>query len=990
MALTIMNLSHAVVRAADKTECADTLKELTPEKVLERLKSLPPIALDTPTVREAIARLINDLKDLHPMFQEVRSTLLDLMNGRIDLDTAIEKLQSSQERITKTAAETLAKSDPNNPEVRRLLEGLKILLNDTQGLKKQLQDYKENPEKLKDDQQKQKEENERSQEEQDSDGDQDGQQQDGQKGDKSQNNKKGKKQKSDKNSKEQSEDQDESADGDKDGDSDQKGDQGNESEDGQQGQKGQKSKQGQKGQKGKSGEPDQDGEDSDSGDAAEGQSQSSKQSQKPSQSSGKSKSDNGSSDQTLNQLLEQLRQELDQKRKAKGEKIEEEKDQGDPSKENGEDQNSGQNSAKSAKEAIEKLKKPDPLEPRDESQRRQPPPPKQNSELPKPTDLEQSEILKAMVKQMFAHALRQYGNSDRLTEALRDFEAFCRNADQRIMHTEFIESYVKRAAELQDELDNLGVRYADLEVLGLSVTNGGGRRTDVRRKVEFLDKLFKELQNVTQLTSEEQNVHDIVKILSQVQNQSKDDGIRTLVDAFLAKLTGPLSRRLIRNIYADASGRFDMARLLDDLKHRRLDNFLFLSRLKKYLNILLRRTNKPAFDKHPRGKASPMNEYAPELVLAQEIDELQHFYRDGIPPKEDAARVMSGDMLKYEYRDPKIVENPKHPFPKEITVILIDVSGSMDMQHKWVVRDGLVAAYVDRSQIPVASRSGEHTVVVIPFHSEVGTPEKLKSLKEALEYFERHMKFPKNAGGGTDITKALVEVYRMIAEAKKGQGELQRANILLLTDAEDSIDRTAIDKAAHDVGPEMEVFFSSIILGTTNEHLKKLVKDFVPGRQVPKQHLFYQEIGFGEITDLVNHDATFDAFLKAAEKYSTDLDRSLDPTVVMRLKDSLVGLAARKRMREQSINSQVVINLRQALSQEPVRQDAVAAEKLMKLFLTGARSSISAGWSENLRAYALDQYLEACAQVLKSSKWDVLAALPMSMKNELRLWVFGK
>lgn len=294
--------------------------------------------------------------------------------------------------------------------------------------------------------------------------------------------------------------------------------------------------------------------------------------------------------------------------------------------------------------------------------------------------------LKALMDRLWVRALRTYGSHAALVSELRSYRDLCHSLSAQYPRSTFLTQYAARSDELLQKIDLLRVDYRNLEELGLSIL-GDPTHWDqgVVRKLRYLDHLYRTLSESAPLTSEESSAYEMVKRLLAIADAKKPNvSDRQLGMTFLSQLLGPLSRRSILDRYPSSKGSMepDWAKLATDIRSGKLNEFLIMSNLREYLEILEKHQNKARTRMVPAGPRMPINEADPELEMADELDQAPHFYRDGAPLEQDFVRVVSGDMLMNAYRDPVPRTIPHRPKRKTVTMLLNDVSGSMGEKNK--------------------------------------------------------------------------------------------------------------------------------------------------------------------------------------------------------------------------------------------------------------------------------------------------------------------
>jgi len=957
---------------AAKEVCEPLLEGESPRvvDVAERLGQLPYIALDTPTIRDAIRNLLTELSELHPDFAQIRELERKLVKGEITPEQASAAAEQWLEEKAERAEQILDKPGPLSQHDRKILEGYRVLLSRGRTLMKRAQQIAEQQK-----QEEQEKENEQEQEKQDQDQqDQDKDQnqdkdQEGQDQDQNQDQQQDQQQDQDKQDQEKDDKQDgDKQDGDKqDGDKQDGDQQGKEKSDQQKpGDKPGDQPSDQPGQDGKEGEAKQ-------GKGKKGKPKKEKQKQgKPEQSqqdSGKKSGDNASQGDVMKRIEDFLKKILKEKEEAEA------KEKSQSSKDKSED------TVKDPKQKKDPLTNMPPKAKEKEAELPQGP------LAPLPPEIS-AEHMKRHLDALWSRTLRQYENHDQLVQSLRSFQDFV--AKQRLQYykMQFLSQYETRAREIIDDLLLAQVSYGNLEDLGLSMIGSiQNSQQHVVRKLRFLDRIFTEISKSGKLTGNENAVHEHVRhLLGKTQGQGITTSDKELGMAFLAQLPGPVLRDRIKKQYAsvDPKEPINWTKLAVDLRAGKLDQLLVTGRVRQYLNMYLKQTMVPKYYKDYRGPRLPINESEPSLELAEDLANMQFFHRDGAPPELDLLRLVSGDMLENVYRDQKLLSDPKKPKPKKVTVIVFDISGSMASEKRNILRDALIAAYVDNSQVEVILKKGEHVIYAMPFDTTPSEPERVSSLAQAIDYANRLIDQPPSNTGGTNITNALVKVYQTIAKHQKDGGDLDRANILLISDGEDQLDLKAIEKARAEIDPSVEIVMNAILIGDENSDIRKLAKGSTAQTSVGT--VTYQHINKSEVETLTNARER----LKAIEEKSADFNQKVDASFtndkLVRLKQLLMKLSAHREL-DDRLDQGASRQLEQWLKATPAPHSSIEVDKLMGLFLEAVETPLSQGWSASARATTFKEYLESVAKAYNLQPMVCLQLVSQAERARIQKWL---
>lgn len=231
----------------------------------------------------------------------------------------------------------------------------------------------------------------------------------------------------------------------------------------------------------------------------------------------------------------------------------------------------------------------------------------------------------------------------------------------------------------------------------------------------------------------------------------------------------------------------------------------------------------------------------PQLVAQESLDRAWRGIR-GQPEKSLVQNVLEGTLYIPTRRRQVNVPAPGGQMdPKRVTVALYDTSGSMNGQ-PGDFQAALLAAFVDR-----AASERSHKVALMGFDSHVHTVRTVVSHDDAYDVIRNHRHVMKNTNGGTSLMEALKQAFGAILDAQSKANEpLASANIILMTDGQDTVDLDQIRKwiVAIDRRTPLKVMFVSI--NGTNPDLVKLTDDM---RTAGARESYYREFLPEDISD---------------------------------------------------------------------------------------------------------------------------------------------
>ena len=138
--------------------------------------------------------------------------------------------------------------------------------------------------------------------------------------------------------------------------------------------------------------------------------------------------------------------------------------------------------------------------------------------------------------------------------------------------------------------------YKKLEDLGLSMlVAADGGTTNVSRKLQYLDILLGELTKRRIGNQQEEMLHEMDRRFLNSISESGTATDKQLAEAFIAQLTGPLSRKVILAKYSTQNPQEPMnwKQLADDIRGGKLDDLLIYPKLNPYMKMFLNRTMAP-------------------------------------------------------------------------------------------------------------------------------------------------------------------------------------------------------------------------------------------------------------------------------------------------------------------------------------------------------------------------------------------------------------
>lgn len=141
------------------------------------------------------------------------------------------------------------------------------------------------------------------------------------------------------------------------------------------------------------------------------------------------------------------------------------------------------------------------------------------------------------------------------------------------------------------------------------------------------------------------------------------------------------------------------------------------------------------------------------------------------------------------------------------------------------MQNTIKSAYIDASQIEVAQGLADHSIIAIPFGDSVGEASHMNSMKQAYDYFSKIINMPIVSKSGTQITNAILAAYDYVIAQSKANPDLRKANILFLTDGEDSFSIEQIIDKRKQIQKEIDLSFTTINIVKGNSQFEAAEKN---------------------------------------------------------------------------------------------------------------------------------------------------------------------
>ena len=207
------------------------------------------------------------------------------------------------------------------------------------------------------------------------------------------------------------------------------------------------------------------------------------------------------------------------------------------------------------------------------------------------------------------------------------------------------------------------------------------------------------------------------------------------------------------------------------------------------------------------------------LVPAEAVEDIPDALIED--PRTLVLQLATGRLLSRRYVLEEVKRTTRIVMTSEIRVFLLDGSGSM-LGPRARVRDAmLVAELATLAQRLSAVRDVRTAVFFGYFTDEVGPIVKVdthKGTERAISEVCGTVRV-----GGTDIQKALLAAFDVVGKARAKDKELARAQVVLVTDGESTVDEAEIVAARELASGDVPMGVSVVALGAENPALRGLV-----------------------------------------------------------------------------------------------------------------------------------------------------------------------
>ena len=610
-----------------------------------------------------------------------------------------------------------------------------------------------------------------------------------------------------------------------------------------------------------------------------------------------------------------------------------------------------------------------------------------NPKTPKKPDLVQN--LDQLLDSIWSQILNQYQNSSHFMRMVTDFSSLCQSLAVNNPHqAHILQQKIARANELTDKLRLLAVEYKDIEDLATSLSSGSAK-IEFLRRIRYLKTIFEAKDDAHNLENgEERALQTINEILNQLETSLGSANNEVISETFRDLLAGPLSRKVVDENYPPVtkSQQMDADTLVQDLKNGTLNDLVIYNRLKPYVDILFNDLFKPRSFEKFEGPYIPINESDRKLEKLEDFDDIPHAVKEGFSSELELLRLLAGDMLKFAYPEKIKKMDPRKPYPKRASIVLYDISGSMTENHKQDLRNALLTAFMDRSQIEVAKGEGEHTVYLIPFDDRPHETRLIANLAQAQTAFDDFRAHPTGSGGGTSITAALVRAFNLIAEHQKNGGDLERANILLLTDGQDSLDFAKLEEARSQIDPTVDIALNAVTLGVWNDNLSDMVKKYAVKGDGDIGKVSHQHIPYDEIQRLLSPESEVEELIQSAKYFDKTNTSTISDQLIDKARGRMMAVANERSSRDRNAGMQLE-RWAQKLQALKLSSEANELTPLFDVFVDTVVSATGKSWSRFGKLEAWEAFIENSETQTELSQKDLLSYLGAKHRDRIFQWM---
>lgn len=523
------------------------------------------------------------------------------------------------------------------------------------------------------------------------------------------------------------------------------------------------------------------------------------------------------------------------------------------------------------------------------------------------------------------------------------------------------------------------------ETLAEMYKSGNKEFIEALREVEaFLEQMNQDLP----LQSNEQ------ELLSQTKEK-----LKKIQDADRSKIAEKFGQ-LILNVFSEnlttqfLASKFKSGDVWNwDLMMRHFENgslrrLLAVSLLDKANKVLLMRSFIPYESWAFNGAEVRISEGEPHLVQARSLDDIELFYRDGVPLKYDVPRLFSGDLLQGVYQDLNRIDETLFERPRIVTIIKLDISTSMDSAEKHIFRDAMAAAFLNMAIEQKLNGVADHVIYIVPFNVAAVEERRLETLEQFQAEFNKLVGTGIPQAGGTNITEVFRYSFGKVAQHQTSGGDAMLANILIVSDGEDTINIDAVREARKQISGEVKIAVNAINIGEKNATLEQITERPLD-TELDIEKLTYQHVPYTEVARILDTAKLVAKFKELAQKeVVSDFRESIAEQEVIDLARTLASALSDARATDMEAYAKAE-DLSQRLFPIDSGHDlnkfmrngrlAILIESLIAV----VNSSATAALVRHEKAVLLDHGLIQIAKTFGTSRNDIIDQMDKDQKTKL-------
>jgi hypothetical protein len=245
---------------------------------------------------------------------------------------------------------------------------------------------------------------------------------------------------------------------------------------------------------------------------------------------------------------------------------------------------------------------------------------------------------------------------------------------------------------------------------------------------------------------------------------------------------------------------------------------------------------------------------------------------------------------------------------------------------------------------------------------------------------------PLGASGADSITGALVDVYKRIAEQQRNGGELNRANILLITDAVAPVHFAQIEAARKGISADVDLRLNAISMGDLNKDVTQLV-EMAGGEGKGKLGLVaHQHIDYQQVNALLQAEQQIQVLEISSQSFNAKGQESLGNQALIKLKNKVIGLETAKTAEDAALLSSYS-GLKNRLLEHGANEESAAITPSLNSFKTIAFSDVSNGFTQAEKLDILWDFVAELGKELGSDGENIIDQLSEEQKRLLRRWI---